>query len=202
VDDSEEFDSVEAFMDYLRDNGTIDDVADSKTPIYNADLAEWFGGNWSAVDEYFSEFGTIEDEGIMRTIAASYCWSYGRDLESAIKDVLEQVEFEEEEEGDIDYYGSKDNYIHLKFGRMLKAYNFTDDFIRDNKYFTDEYLKYWKGEDGAFKTAFNVLDYVENNNIDIHFYFNMIDTPADSLEQVREYLVRENGAEAGQVLTK
>ena len=30
----------------------------------------------------------------------------------------------------IDYYGSEDNYIHLKFGDCLKAYHFTPDFIK------------------------------------------------------------------------
>jgi len=43
---------------------------------------------------------------------------------------------------EIDYYGTKDNYIHLKFGDARKMYNFTPEFIKEYPLFAKEYSKY------------------------------------------------------------
>jgi hypothetical protein len=42
----------------------------------------------------------------------------------------------------IDFYGNKDNYIHLKFGHARKMYNFTKEFIEQYPLFAKEYILY------------------------------------------------------------
>lgn len=43
----------------------------------------------------------------------------------------------------IDYYGDKDNYIHLKFGDAVKMYNFTKEFREKYPQFVRAYEMYW-----------------------------------------------------------
>ena len=47
---------------------------------------------------------------------------------------------------EIDYYGTKDSYIHLKFGDIRKMYNFTKELEKKYPDFTREYAKYWNCE--------------------------------------------------------
>lgn len=96
----------------------------------------------------------------------------------------------------IDYYGEKDNYIHLKFGDCRKCYNFTEDFIKDNKEFAERYKDYW--DNGAsklssslnkgFKSPFEVVEYAHKKKIPVNFYFNFTDTPAESYDEIIKYL--------------
>lgn len=97
----------------------------------------------------------------------------------------------------IHFYGEDHNYIHLKFGKAHKMYNFTEEFMKNFPYFTEEFLKYWEdGEnpDGeqyeslTFKKAKDVVDYVFENNIPVYFYFNFTDTPAYSKEDIYQWL--------------
>lgn len=92
----------------------------------------------------------------------------------------------------VDYYGGKHNYIHLKFGDCVKAYNFTNDFRKKYPQFVKAYEMYWHGDKRAFKNPFQVVSYVYNNNIPIHFYYNFTDTPAENREEIMAYLLREN----------
>jgi len=92
----------------------------------------------------------------------------------------------------IDYYGKTDDYIHLKFGRMLKQYNFTKEFKERYPKFTDEFLKYWLDMGDEFKVAMDVAEYVKKHKIPVNFYFNYTDTPAKDIDDVINYLIREN----------
>lgn len=92
----------------------------------------------------------------------------------------------------IDYYGDKDNYIHLKFGDCRKMYFFTTEFIEKYPVFTREYKNYFDGEKSKFKTPFAVVYYTYSNKIPVHFYYNFTDTPAQSEKEIMAYLVSEN----------
>lgn len=92
----------------------------------------------------------------------------------------------------IDYYGTKDDYIHLKFGRMQKMYNFTDKFRKEYPNFCAEYDKHWCGDETCrFKSPLEIAQYVDMFNIPVHFYYNYTDTPSKSMEDVYEYLISE-----------
>lgn len=100
----------------------------------------------------------------------------------------------------IDYYGDKDNYIHLKFGDCVKMYNFTDKFIKEYPEFTERYIHYYDNgankqasyERKGFASAFEVVAYVYKKNIPVHFYYNFTDTPATDYEDIISYLIKEN----------
>ncbi len=94
---------------------------------------------------------------------------------------------------EIDYYGNSDNYIHLKFGDCRKSYNFTSDFISKYPTFATEFEKYFNfDEKRQFKNVFNVVTYIFNNKIPVHFYYNYTDMPAKNKKEVMEYLLNEN----------
>jgi hypothetical protein len=92
----------------------------------------------------------------------------------------------------IDYYGNKDNYIHLKFGDVRKNYNFTKDFIEKYPDFTREYTSYFEMKKSKFKSPFAVVSYVYKHKIPVHFYYNFTDTPAKNEKEIMDYLVDEN----------
>lgn len=93
-----------------------------------------------------------------------------------------------------DFYGEDLDYIHLKFGRMQKAYNFTDKFRSEHPNFVAEYEKHWEGDDTCqFKTPMDIAMYVDIFNIPVRFYFNYTDTPAKDITEVYSYLVNESG---------
>lgn len=92
----------------------------------------------------------------------------------------------------IDYYGNIDNYIHLKFGDVKKRYNFTKELIEQYPVFVREYSRYYNNEEKAqFKNPFQIVKYVYDNNIPVHFYYNFTDTPATSKEEIMDHLVHE-----------
>ncbi len=93
---------------------------------------------------------------------------------------------------EIDYYGSSDNYIHLKWGDCVKAYYFTTAFRAKYPEFTQAYEGYWEGKRGVFKNALQVITYVYNNKLPVHLYFNFTDTPVKNRAEAVEYFVREN----------
>lgn len=93
---------------------------------------------------------------------------------------------------EIDYYGEKDNYIHLKFGDTRKMYNFTDDFVEKYPEFSKEYQNYFENKDSKFKSPFAVVEYAYSKKIPVHFYYNFTDTPAKSKKEIMAYLVEEN----------
>jgi hypothetical protein len=95
-------------------------------------------------------------------------------------------------EKQIDYYGDKDNYIHLKFGDCIKAYNFTTDFREKYPKFVKAYDLYWEGKRTAFKNPFQVVSYVFNNKVPIYWYYNYTDEPAGDREEIMNYLMNEN----------
>ena len=93
---------------------------------------------------------------------------------------------------EINYYGQKDNYIHLKFGDCRKKYFFTKELEEKYPDFTEEYTKYFQGMPSSFENPFQVISYVFNNNIPIHFYFNFTDKPATTRQEITDYLLNEN----------
>jgi hypothetical protein len=92
----------------------------------------------------------------------------------------------------IDYYGTEDNYIHLKFGHARKMYNFTEAFEKQYPNFAEQYKGYWNGG-GGFETAHDVIEAIERENIPVNLYFNFTDTPCESVTEAYKYLARENG---------
>ena len=93
---------------------------------------------------------------------------------------------------EIDYYGEEDNYIHLKFGRAMKRFNFTEKFRKDHEDFSEKYIKYWNEEEGGFESVEELVEEVYQNKIPVHFYFNFTDTPAESKEEIMEWLEDNN----------
>lgn len=92
----------------------------------------------------------------------------------------------------IDYYGDDADYIHLKFGRMQKMYNFTNEFRTKYPNFCAEYEKHWKGDKTCrFNSPLEIAQYVDMYDIPVHFYFNYTDTPVEDMTEVYSYLVRE-----------
>jgi hypothetical protein len=75
------------------DSGVMDDVrdqiikiCDSNTPIYNADLAEWFAKNWSAYDEVAEELGKDNmGKDVMQGIAIAYSWMLALETTEALE---------------------------------------------------------------------------------------------------------------------
>ncbi len=94
----------------------------------------------------------------------------------------------------INYYGTDDNYIHLKFGDALKHYHFTPEFIKENPEFSREYKKYWDGEKSEFKNPFQIVRYAYANYIPVNFYYNFTDTPATDEQEIIDYLRDEGEA--------
>ncbi len=93
----------------------------------------------------------------------------------------------------IDYYGDSDNYIHLKFGDARKMYCFTEELKKFYPNFCEEYKKYWDGDmQSRFHNAFQVVAYVYDLKLPIHFYYNFTDTPVKNKKEVIDYLLREN----------
>lgn len=93
----------------------------------------------------------------------------------------------------IDYYGQEADYIHLKFGDARKMYFFTDDFRSKYPIFVREYAKYFDDKSTSqFKNPFQIVNYVFENEIPVHFYYNFTDTPATDQKEIIEYLVGEN----------
>lgn len=90
----------------------------------------------------------------------------------------------------IDYYGTKDNYIHLKFGDCRKCYNFTKEFIKTYPKFTEQYSKYFMGEESLFKSPLEVINYIVYFKIPVSFYKNFTDEPCTHRE-AQEYLLEE-----------
>lgn len=93
---------------------------------------------------------------------------------------------------EIDYYGVTNDYIHLKFGRATKAYNFTADFREEYPNFVEKYEKYWNNEEGGFETSYYVIEAIERDQIPVHLYFNYTDEPCKTVEEAYRYLAREN----------
>jgi hypothetical protein len=105
---------------------------------------------------------------------------------------------------EINWYGSEDNYIHLKFGRAMKCYNFTTEFIEEYTDFAREYENYFEYRESKFENSFQIVSYVYAKKIPVHFYFNYTDTPAKNEKEIMEYLLRENtwSAEMGKSILK
>lgn len=93
----------------------------------------------------------------------------------------------------IDYYGQEADYIHLKFGDARKCYNFTADFKAKYPLFAKEYAKYFMDKSTSqFENPFQIVNYVFENKIPVHFYYNFTDTPAGDQKEIMEYLANEN----------
>ena len=90
----------------------------------------------------------------------------------------------------IDYYGTKDNYIHLKFGDCRKCYNFTDEFIKKYPKFAEQYEKYFMCEESLFNSPLEVINYIVYFKIPVNFYKNFTDEPCTQRE-AQEYLLEE-----------
>lgn len=83
--------------DNLRDN--IMEYADSATPVYNHDLAEWFSDNWQAYDEIADELGKDGmGDNIMRGIMTAYCLTLEHEAGAALDVVWNEAEEMEEED--------------------------------------------------------------------------------------------------------
>lgn len=92
----------------------------------------------------------------------------------------------------MNYYGTDADYIHLKFGDMRKAYNFTPVFRENYPNFCAEYEMYWNHDTGCrFESPLQIAQYIDRFNVPVNLYFNYTDTPVNNIEEVYEYLIRE-----------
>lgn len=92
----------------------------------------------------------------------------------------------------MNYYGEDADYIHLKFGRMQKMYNFTDAFRNKYPNFCAEYQKHFNGDKTCrFNSPLEIAQYADMYDIPINFYFNYTDTPVKDITEVYEYFIRE-----------
>ena len=93
---------------------------------------------------------------------------------------------------DFDYYSNdKVCVIHVKFGRMRKAYCGLN-CIKD-EYFRDNFAKFWAyDETSDFKTHWDVLNYVYEHNLPVIFYKNYTDEEISFIDTVK-YFIAENG---------
>lgn len=99
-----------------------------------------------------------------------------------------------------DFYGDEIDYIHLKFGDMRKAYNFTDEFRTKYPNFCEEYEKYWRNDATCrFKSPLEIAQYVDMFNVPVKFYYNFTDTPSENMADVYEYFIREYGGISNEV---
>lgn len=93
----------------------------------------------------------------------------------------------------INYYGQEADYIHLKFGDARKMYFFTEGFRNKYPLFAKEYAKYFSDKSTSqFENPFQIVNYVFEHEIPVHFYYNFTDTPAKDQKEIIEYLVGEN----------
>ena len=90
----------------------------------------------------------------------------------------------------IDYYGTTDNYIHVKFGDLRKCYNFTESFYKKYPVFCEEFEKYFNCEECVFTDPLCICNYITFFKIPVKAYFNFTDEPA-TWEQVKKYLHSE-----------
>lgn len=99
-----------------------------------------------------------------------------------------------------DPYGEDVSYIHAKFGRVTKRWNFTPECEKKFPEFVSEYQKHFNGDaTGMFKTAMDVVDYLiahPDAGKEIRPYYNFIDEWADGWESVKHYLEGELAAVA------
>lgn len=93
---------------------------------------------------------------------------------------------------EINYYGTDADYIHLKFGRMQKMYNFTNEFREKYPNFCAEYELFWNHDKKCrFHNPLEIAQYVDMFEVPVHFYYNYTDTPSKSMTDVYEYIIRE-----------
>ena len=99
-----------------------------------------------------------------------------------------QKTFEYRNHNNIDYYDTKNVcVIHFKFGRMQKAYSGLSLKNGLTQEFIDEYKKYFDYKGDKFKTARDVVEYVEKHNLPVIFYSNFEDTEYN-LSMVKEWV--------------
>lgn len=92
----------------------------------------------------------------------------------------------------MNYYGTDADYIHLKFGDMQKAYNFTDEFRAKYPNFCAEYELYWNQDEKCrFKSPLQIAQYIDMFDVPVHLYFNFTDEPAKDMTEVYAYFLRE-----------
>lgn len=68
----------------------VSEWANSTTPVYHFELTEWFAKNWTAIDEYFENFGYSENVEIIDIIQATHSWT----LENAMMTALYNLDKE------------------------------------------------------------------------------------------------------------
>lgn len=111
------------------------------------------------------------------------------DMDKLYEDLEEiQETFEYRNHNNIDYYNTNNVcVIHFKFGRMQKGYSglslengLTPEFI-------NEYEKYFDYKGDKFKTARDIVEYVEKHNLPVIFYSNFEDIEFN-LSMVKEWL--------------
>lgn len=111
------------------------------------------------------------------------------DMDKLYKDLEEiQETFEYRNHNNIDYYDTKNVcVIHFKFGRMQKGYSGLSLKNGLTQEFINEYKKYFDYEGDKFKTARDIVEYVEKHNLPVIFYSNFEDREYN-LSMVKEWV--------------
>lgn len=66
---------------------------DAATPIYNTDIMEWFKTNYTALEDYSSNMGTvnIDEGGIINAIRGAYCYTLEQEAMSELHSLYDNA---------------------------------------------------------------------------------------------------------------
>lgn len=80
-------------LDKLRD--AIGEITGSNTPIYTNELLEWLAKNYSVLEEYQQNYGTIgeiiEKQGLPQAIICAFSFSLEQEVDCVLVDLYEDI---------------------------------------------------------------------------------------------------------------
>lgn len=81
-----------------------------------------------------------------------------------------------------------ENMISLKFGDMKKGYKFTEEFAEKYIFFTKEFRNFFLNKESYFKNPYQVLDYIDQKEIPVFFFFDFDGRLSNNTDTVRDYI--------------
>lgn len=81
-----------------------------------------------------------------------------------------------------------ENMISLKFGDMKKGYKFTEEFAEKYNFFTKEFRNFFLNKESYFKNPYQVLDYIDQKEIPVFFFFDFDGRLSNNTDTVRDYI--------------
>ena len=81
-----------------------------------------------------------------------------------------------------------ENTIFVKFGDMRKGYRFTKVFEETYKFFSQEFHEFFHFKESYFKNPYQILDYIDQKEIPVFFFFDFDGRLSNNINTVREYI--------------